>query len=105
MALLEPRTSSNMLDERAVGHVRTGFRAKHTPESPNALTIDVEDYFQVEAFAKLVDRSRWDDYPSRVSRNTEQLLVLLAEAGAVAAFFTLGCVWERRHYLINRIVE
>src|SRR5947209_6273655 len=104
MALVEPRTSSNMLHDRALAHVPTGSRPNHAPESPNALTIDVEDYFQVEAFAKLVDRGRWDDYPSRVGRNTGELLDLLAEAGAVATFFTLGWVAERNHNLIHRIM-
>src|SRR5215216_3070891 len=60
-----------------------------------ALTIDVEDYFQVEAFAPIIDRSTWDSYPQRVVRNTDCLLDILAEAGATGTFFTLGWVAQR----------
>jgi peptidoglycan/xylan/chitin deacetylase (PgdA/CDA1 family) len=56
----------------------------------NALTVDVEDYFQVSGFASSVDRSQWDSMESRVSRNTERLLSLVEEVGAKATFFRLG---------------
>ncbi len=70
----------------------------------NALTVDVEDYFQVEAFAKVIDRTDWDNLPCRVERNTEELLELFADAGAVATFFTLGWVAERYPALVRRVV-
>jgi polysaccharide deacetylase family protein (PEP-CTERM system associated) len=70
----------------------------------NAMTIDVEDYFQVEAFASTVDRSDWERLPRRVGRNTERLLDILAETEVRATFFTLGWVAERHPALVRRIV-
>lgn len=69
----------------------------------NALTVDVEDYFQVSAFADCVPRSQWDAMESRVSRNTERLLELFEQAGTHATFFVLGWVAERFPALIKRI--
>src|SRR4051794_27829111 len=71
----------------------------------NALTVDVEDYFQVEAFAGIIDRGEWDAFPSRVVRNTERLLDLFAEAGVSGTFFTLGWIAERHPELVRRIVR
>ena len=68
-----------------------------------AMTIDVEDYFQVEAFAATIDRKDWGDLPQRVERNTQRLLDILAEAGVAATFFTLGCVARRHPALARRI--
>jgi polysaccharide deacetylase family protein (PEP-CTERM system associated) len=70
----------------------------------NALTVDVEDYFQVEAFAGIIDRGAWDSLPRRVVRNTDRLLDLLAETGTQGTFFTLGWVAERHPGLVRRIV-
>lgn len=70
----------------------------------NVLTVDVEDYFQVEAFADVIDRSSWDTLPLRVERNTEELLALFSEAGASATFFTLGWIAERCPALVRRVV-
>jgi polysaccharide deacetylase family protein (PEP-CTERM system associated) len=78
---------------------------KAPPARPgNALTIDVEDYFQVEAFAGVIDRSDWEAQPRRVARNTERLLDVLGEAGVSATFFMLGWVAERHPDLVHRIV-
>jgi polysaccharide deacetylase family protein (PEP-CTERM system associated) len=71
----------------------------------NALTIDVEDYFQVSALAPHVARSRWDEMPCRVERNLDRLMALLDDKGAHATFFTLGWVAERYPQLIRRIVD
>jgi polysaccharide deacetylase family protein (PEP-CTERM system associated) len=71
----------------------------------NALTVDVEDYFQVEAFASVIERSSWDSLPRRVERNTERLLDIFAEAEAQATFFVLGWVAERHPALVRRIVS
>ncbi len=57
------------------------------PEPPFAMSVDVEDYFQVQAFAHLVDRSAWDRYPARVERNVDNLLAILADARAYGTFF------------------
>jgi len=70
----------------------------------NALTVDVEDYFQVEAFAKVIDRADWDTLPHRVERNAEVILDLFAAHGVKATFFTLGWVAERYPGIVRRIV-
>ena len=70
----------------------------------NALTVDVEDYFQVEAFAGVIDRGDWDALPRRVVRNTDRLLDILADSGVSGTFFTLGWVAERHPELVRRIV-
>ncbi|MCW5640784.1 MAG: DUF3473 domain-containing protein [Rhodoferax sp.] len=71
----------------------------------NALTIDVEDYFQVSAFAPHIARSSWDSCECRVERNVGRILDLLAERKTRATFFTLGWIAERYPQLIRRIVE
>jgi polysaccharide deacetylase family protein (PEP-CTERM system associated) len=71
----------------------------------NAFTIDVEDYYQVHAFAGAVAREDWDSLPSRVERNTTAFLDLLAERGAKGTFFVLGWIAERHPGLIRRIVD
>jgi len=68
------------------------------------MTIDVEDYFQVEAFASTIDRDDWDRLPRRVERNTLRLIEILADAGVQATFFTLGWVAERHPDLVRRII-
>lgn len=71
----------------------------------NALTVDVEDYFQVSALAPHVPRSSWDSIPCRVERNVDRLLELFDASDARATFFTLGWVAERYPLLVRRIVE
>jgi polysaccharide deacetylase family protein (PEP-CTERM system associated) len=69
----------------------------------NALTVDVEDYFQVWALAPWFPRSKWDSAPCRIERNVELILALLEEAGTKATFFTLGWIAERYPELVRRI--
>jgi polysaccharide deacetylase family protein (PEP-CTERM system associated) len=69
----------------------------------NAMTIDVEDYFQVSAFDEVLPRARWDEMESRVVRNTERLLEIFAGAGVRATFFVLGWVAERHPGLVRQI--
>jgi polysaccharide deacetylase family protein (PEP-CTERM system associated) len=69
----------------------------------NALTIDVEDYFQVSAFASHIARDDWDGVPTRVEQNIDRILRLLADAGTHGTFFTLGWIAERYPELIRRI--
>jgi polysaccharide deacetylase family protein (PEP-CTERM system associated) len=69
----------------------------------NALTIDVEDYFQVSAFAPYIARSDWDRRECRVERNVDRILAMLDERGAQATFFTLGWIAERYPQLVRRI--
>jgi len=70
----------------------------------NAMSVDVEDYFQVSAFASHVHRDDWANIPSRVERNTDKVMEIFADAGVKATFFTLGWVAERHKGLIRRIV-
>jgi len=71
----------------------------------NALTIDVEDYFQVSAFAPYIARDRWDACECRVERNVERILLMLEEMHTRATFFTLGWIAERYPQLVRRIVD
>jgi polysaccharide deacetylase family protein (PEP-CTERM system associated) len=71
----------------------------------NALSIDVEDYFQVSAFAAHVDPADWDAMECRVEGNIERVLALLADANAKATFFTLGWIAERYPSLVRKIAD
>ena len=71
----------------------------------NALTIDVEDYFQVSALAPYIARSEWDGRECRVEQNVERILAMLDDYGARATFFTLGWIAERYPQLVRRIVD
>ncbi len=69
----------------------------------NALSVDVEDWFQVGAFERTIDRADWDGLSHRVERNTDAVLALFDEAGVKGTFFTLGWVAERYPALMRRI--
>ena len=71
----------------------------------NALSVDIEDWFQVGAFEKTIRREDWDDLPCRVEANTDAVLALFAEADVKATFFTLGWVASRYPALIRRIAD
>ena len=75
------------------------------PAITNALTIDVEDYFQVSAFAPYIRREDWETRECRVERNVSRILQLLAERDVKATFFTLGWVAERYPQLVRQIVQ
>ena len=66
-------------------------------------TVDLEEYFQVSAFEGIAPRDRWDSFPSRVERNVDELLQLLARHDAAATFFTLGWIADRHPALVKRI--
>jgi len=70
----------------------------------NALSVDVEDWFQVGAFEKVIDRADWDSLEHRVEANTDMVLALFEAGGVKATFFTLGWVAERYPELMRRIV-
>ena len=72
-------------------------------EIQNALTVDVEDYFQVSAFAKNIEYSNWDNHPLRVEKNTHRLLDLFDDAQVKATFFVLGWVADRNKTLVEEI--
>lgn len=69
----------------------------------NALTVDVEDYFHVSAFAKSINQTDWDNLPLRVEKNTQRLLDLFDEVQVKATFFVLGWVADRNRTLIQEI--
>jgi polysaccharide deacetylase family protein (PEP-CTERM system associated) len=69
----------------------------------NALSIDVEEYFQVGAFETVLDRADWERHESRVEEATDRILALLADRGVHATFFVLGWIAERHPALIARI--
>lgn len=71
----------------------------------NIFTIDVEDYYQVEAFASTIDRSHWDNYESRVVDNTHVILDLLDSHDVKGTFFVLGCVAEKHPELVRQISD
>jgi polysaccharide deacetylase family protein (PEP-CTERM system associated) len=71
----------------------------------NAMSVDVEEHFQVGAFETTIRREDWPRWDSRVVRNTERALELFADKGVSATFFTLGWVAEREPALMRRIVE
>lgn len=70
----------------------------------NALTVDVEDYFQVSAFEPYIPRSDWDHRECRVERNVHRILDLFDQHGVRATFFTLGWVAQRYPGLVREIV-
>jgi polysaccharide deacetylase family protein (PEP-CTERM system associated) len=69
----------------------------------NALTVDVEDYFHVAAFANSIKRKDWKSYKPRVEQNTHRLLDIFSERGSRATFFVLGWVAERHPHLVREI--
>jgi polysaccharide deacetylase family protein (PEP-CTERM system associated) len=70
----------------------------------NAMSVDVEDWFQVQAFADVIPRDEWEYLPCRVEPNTDAILEQFAASGIRATFFTLGWVAERYPALVRRIV-
>jgi polysaccharide deacetylase family protein (PEP-CTERM system associated) len=71
----------------------------------NAMTIDVEDYFQVSAFAPHIPRESWPSMTCRVERNVDRILALLRERDVKATFFTLGWIAERYPQVVRAIVD
>jgi polysaccharide deacetylase family protein (PEP-CTERM system associated) len=79
--------------------------ADNSQQHTNAMTVDVEDYFQVSAFEKTIDRSQWDLIECRVEENSRRILALFEKHNIQATFFTLGWVAERYPQLIKDIVS
>jgi len=77
--------------------------SKPYPGPSNALSVDVEDYFQVEAFAGQISFSDWPAFPSRVRQNTERVLGLFERHNVKGTFFILGWVAERQPGLVRQI--
>jgi len=72
---------------------------------PNALTCDVEDYFQVSAFERLIPKTSWNEFECRIPRNIDRVLQLFSDAGVSGTFFTLGWVAERLPSVVKRIAD
>lgn len=70
----------------------------------NALTVDVEEYFQVAAFERTIPRDRWDTAESRVEFSTGRVLDLFADRGVKGTFFVLGWIAERHRGMVRRII-
>ena len=71
----------------------------------NAMTVDVEDYFQVSAFERYIGRDEWDRRECRVERNVDRILELFERHGVKATFFTIGWIAERYPEMIRRLVD
>ncbi len=71
----------------------------------NVFSVDVEDYFQVEAFTSVVERSSWENYATRVEANTDRVLELLARRGVRGTFFVLGWVASRYPGIVRAIAS
>ncbi len=74
------------------------------PGITNAMSVDVEDYFQVSAFEPYVDRRDWDQRECRVEANVDRILAMFDETDTKATFFTLGWMAQRYPGMIDRIV-
>ena len=72
-------------------------------ELPNAMTVDIEDYFQVSAFDQQISREDWASMPSRIGRNVERILERFEQENVRATFFTLGWVCEKFPQLVREI--
>ena len=79
--------------------------ARATAPITNAMSVDVEDYFQVSALAGVAPRDCWDAFESRVAANTDRLLDLFAETGVRCTFFVLGWIAERQPALVRRLAS
>jgi polysaccharide deacetylase family protein (PEP-CTERM system associated) len=86
-------------------HVENIKKKVAPPMIRNAMTIDVEDYFQVSAFASHIPKDRWSTLPCRVEKNVDRILSLLDQSGVKATFFTLGWIAERYPEMVKRIVS
>lgn len=71
----------------------------------NAISIDVEDYFQVSAFEHAIDRKNWDSLEHRVVRNMDRIFEIFSDSNVKATFFILGWVAERYPDIVSKIVQ
>jgi polysaccharide deacetylase family protein (PEP-CTERM system associated) len=76
---------------------------KVATEPAMAMSVDVEEYFQVQAFAQLIPRDQWQRWPSRIEADLDRMLALLAESGTRGTFFVLGCVAREHPAMVRRI--
>lgn len=76
-----------------------------TIQRDSIVSVDVEDYFQVEAFSSVIRRDQWSDYPSRVEENTRRVMDLFDERGIKGTFFILGWVADKYPQIVREIVH
>lgn len=93
------------LTSDAEQRVADGLISDAAEPQRNAMSVDVEEYFQVWALASATKRADWDSLPSRVESSIETVLQLFAQADVNATFFTLGWIAERHPRMIRRIAE
>lgn len=74
-------------------------------QKKNAFTVDVEDYFQVEAFSDVISRKKWSSFESRVVNNTYNILDLMSESDVNGTFFVLGWVAKRYPEIVKEIIS
>jgi polysaccharide deacetylase family protein (PEP-CTERM system associated) len=110
----QPRRSSKNRSQIATERIRFprernglfGQASNRLAESvPNALTVDVEDYFQVSAFEHRISREKWGTFESRVEANTDKLLELFSRKKVLGTFFVLGWIAENFPALVKRIAD
>jgi len=82
-----------------------GHKKREAPRTLNAMTVDVEDYFQVSAFENYIPRESWDSLECRVQRNVDRILESFSSRNIKATFFTLGWIAKRYPKMISRIVD
>ena len=97
--------SSLAMDRPAKNDVNISDGVESRREIVNAMSVDVEEYFQVSAFASTINERDWDTYDSRVENCIDRLLDLFAAHDAHCTFFTLGWVAERHPTMIQKIVD
>ncbi len=85
--------------------MHAGIAEQGTANVINAMTVDVEDYFQVSAFESHVDKAQWQTWPRRVEGNTLRIIDLFASHEVRGTFFMLGWVAERYPDLVRKIVS
>ena len=90
---------------RALPASMSGAPEREGADTIDGLSVDLEDYYQVEAFASQIARSQWPTFPSRIRKNTTRTLALLERTGCRATFFVLGWVAEREPALVRELVE
>ncbi len=96
-------------DDHPITATQAPAKAPATSPEPSApircLSVDVEEYFQIEAAHSTIGPDRWNDWPSRVQRNMDLLLELFDRTGIRATFFFLGCVAKQHPALARRCAD
>jgi polysaccharide deacetylase family protein (PEP-CTERM system associated) len=104
MSRAGPGTANHSYMDATVRPMLQAFEAPGDSVRRNALTVDVEEYFQVAAFERTIAREDWDHSVSRVEYSTNRVMDLFASRHAKGTFFVLGWIAERHPALVRRIV-